>query len=306
MHRRQGFTLIELLVVIAIIAVLIALLLPAVQQAREAARRSQCLNNLKQLGLALHNYHDNHGAFPPGWVGANGPLGSDMEALNGFGWGAHVLPYVDQQPLYNQLNFKASCFNPATNALAMKTVLSVFRCPSDPSTDSWTIFDEATGSTALASLPTANYVGSFGTEGAEDLCTGPQFPGAKCAGDGVFYHNSVTRIRDLTDGTSNTLIIGEHRTDTRSVITAGGEPEWHSTWVGYIAGGQEAAARILGVSDHTPNHHDQHMDDFASWHTGGVHLLMGDGRVRFLTENVDTNLWKGLATRSGGELIGEF
>jgi len=306
MRRRHGFTLIELLVVIAIIAVLIALLLPAVQQAREAARRSQCLNNLKQLGLALHNYHDNFNTFPPGWIGVTRPAGADMDGLNGFGWGAHLLPYVDQGPLFNQLNFRASCFDPVANPVSVRPALSVFRCPSDPSPDMWDIHDEANPTAVLARLPSANYVGSFGTEGPEDICDAPPFPTAQCQSDGVFYHNSVTRIRDLTDGTSNTLVIGEHRTDTRSIITTAGEPEWHSTWVGYIAGGEEPAPRILGVSDHTPNHPSLHMDDFHSWHTGGVHLLFGDGRVRFLTENIDTNLWKALATRNGGEMTGEF
>ena len=303
--RRRGFTLIELLVVIAIIAILIALLLPAVQQAREAARRSQCINNLKQLGLAMHNYHDSHGAFPPGWIGAT-PAGANMEEISGFAWGAHLLPYVDQGPLYNQANFHTSCFDVTTNSAVLKAVLPVFRCPTDPSRELWTIFEEANPSNALATLPTANYVGSFGTEGAEDLCENPPFPAAQCRGDGVLYHNSVTRMRDLTDGSSNTLMVGEHRTDTRSIITAGGEPPWHSTWVGFIAGGEEPSARIVGVSDHTPNHPDQHMDDYASWHTGGVHLLMGDGRVRFLTENVDLNLWKAVATRQGGEVLGDF
>jgi prepilin-type N-terminal cleavage/methylation domain-containing protein len=303
--RRRGFTLIELLVVIAIIAILIALLLPAVQQAREAARRSQCLNNLKQLGLALHNYHDAYNTFPPGWIGAS-PAGADTEGLSGFAWGAQLLPYVDQGPLYNSLNFKASCFDSAFNGPALSTVLSVFRCPSDPSRDRWDIKDEANPTTTLATLPTANYVGSFGTEGFEDLCENPPFPNAQCRGDGVFYHNSVIRMRDLTDGSSNTLMVGEHKTDTRSIITASGDPPWHSTWVGFVAGGEEPAARIVGVSDHTPNHPALHMDDYSSWHTGGVHLLMGDGRVRFLTENVDLNLWKSIATRSGGEVVADY
>ncbi|MCA9043929.1 MAG: DUF1559 domain-containing protein, partial [Planctomycetaceae bacterium] len=106
--RRRGFTLIELLVVIAIIAVLIALLLPAVQQAREAARRAACKNNMRQLGLGLHNYHDSHGVFPSGWIGATTGVGPDVEGMNGFGWGTMILPYVDQAPLYSQLNFSQS------------------------------------------------------------------------------------------------------------------------------------------------------------------------------------------------------
>uniref|UniRef100_A0A7C4QPA0 DUF1559 domain-containing protein n=1 Tax=Schlesneria paludicola TaxID=360056 RepID=A0A7C4QPA0_9PLAN len=301
---RRGFTLIELLVVIAIIAILIALLLPAVQQAREAARRTQCRNHLKQLGLALHNYHDAHRMFPPGWIGVDN--GHDTEGPSGFAWGAHLLPYLDQAPLYNRLNVNVSCFDATLNAAALTSVLAVFRCPSDPSPDRWQMREDGNPSVVLAQLPTANYVGSFGTEGYEDLCEDPPFPHAQCAGDGVFWHNSPVRIRDLTDGTSNTLMVGEHRTDTRSIITAGGHPPWHSTWVGFIAGGEEPAARILGVSDHTPNHPSLHMEDYSSWHTGGVHLLMGDGRVRFVTENVDVGIWKALATRQGNEVVGEF
>lgn len=304
---RRGFTLIELLVVIAIIAILIALLLPAVQQAREAARRSQCVNNLKQVGLALHNYHDTFAVFPPGWIGASAGT-HDTDGPSGFSWAAHILPYLDQAPLYNRLNFNTSCFASPANDAALQGVLSVFRCPSDPSSNLWQMTEEGNPGNILATLPTANYVASFGTEGYEDLCEPgvmPGFPNAQCAGDGMFFHNGKVSMRDLTDGSSNTLMVGEHRTDTRPAILSVG-PAWHSTWVGYVAGGEEAAARFLGVSDHTPNHPSLHVDDYHSWHTGGVHLLMGDGRVRFVTENIDLGLFRGIATRRGGEVTGEW
>jgi prepilin-type processing-associated H-X9-DG protein len=157
----------------------------------------------------------------------------------------------------------------------------------------------------LVRLPTANYVANFGTEGYEDLCDSAPYPAAQCSGDGVFFHNSKTSMSSLTDGSSNTLFVGEHRTDTRAAVLAVGPP-WYSTWVGLVAGGEEAAARFLGVSDHTPNHPSLHIDDYHSWHTGGAHFLFGDGRVRFLTENIDGDLWKGIATRNGGEVLGEF
>lgn len=301
-HRsRRGFTLIELLVVIAIIAVLIALLLPAVQQAREAARRSQCINNLKQLGLALHNYHDNMRVFPPGWLGVQGGI-SNMEGPSGFAWGSHLLPYVDQAPLYHKLNFNLSCTD-ASNALARQTVLAVFRCPSDSSADIWSMPDDANLSNILATLPSANYVGSFGTVGFETICASPPFPAAQCTSNGMFFHNSSTRMSDVMDGTSNTVFLGEHRTNTRPLA---GEPEWHSTWVGVVPQGAENIARILAVSDHTPNHPALHIDDFSSWHTGGVHMLLGDGRVRFITQNIDTNLFKAIATRAGNEVTSDF
>ena len=297
-RSRTGFTLIELLVVIAIIAVLIALLLPAVQQAREAARRSQCINNLKQLGLALHNYHDNMNVFPPGWLGVQGGV-SNMDGPNGFAWGSHILPYLDQAPLYNRINFNLSC-NDAGNAVARQTVLATFRCPSDSSTDIWAIGQQGNPANILATLPTANYVGSFGTQGFETICANPPFPAAQCVSNGMFFHNSSTRMRDVSDGMSNTVFLGEHRTNTAL------NPAWHSTWVGVVPQGDEAIARVLAVSDHTPNHPALHIDDFSSWHTGGVHLLFGDGRVRFITQNIDTNVFKAIATRAGGEIVGDF
>ena len=295
-RRRHGFTLIELLVVIAIIAVLIALLLPAVQQAREAARRSQCINNLKQLGLALHSYHDSLNAFPPGWLGVQGGV-SNMDGPSGFAWGSHLLPYMDQANLYNRTNFNLSCTDPA-NATARQTALPVFRCPSDSSTDTWKLGEEGNPSNILATLPTANYVGSFGTLGFEDICVNPPFPAAQCVSNGMFFHNSCMRMRDVSDGTSNTVFLGEHRTNAAL--------DWHSTWVGVVAGGEEAIARVLAVSDHTPNHPSLHIDDFSSPHTGGVHLLFGDGRVRFITQNIDTNLFRAMSTRAGGEIMGDY
>ena len=294
--RRRAFTLIELLVVIAIIAVLIALLLPAVQQAREAARRSQCINNLKQHGLALHNYHDTFNVFPPGWIGVQGGI-SHMEGPSGFAWGSHLLPNLDQGPLYNQINFKASLLDPS-NDIARRSVLGVFRCPSDPSTDTWELGEEGNPTNILATLPTANYVGSFGTEGAEDLCVAAPFPASQCLGDGMFSHNSKFRIADITDGTSNTILLGEHKSD-RTL-------NWHSTWVGLVPGGEEATARFLGASDHTPNSPASHIDDFSSWHTGGVHLLFGDGRVRFLTQSVDLGTFRAITTRAGSEVMGDY
>ena len=153
--KERGFTLVELLVVIAIIGVLVALLLPAVQAAREAARRSQCSNNLKQLAIALHNYHDNFSTFPPGWIGVTRPL-PDTEGPSGFAWGAQLLPYVDQTPLFNQVNYQVSCFATPANAPALSAVLTVYRCPSDPSPNLWPIKEEADPTVTLATLPTAN------------------------------------------------------------------------------------------------------------------------------------------------------
>ena len=293
---RKGFTLIELLVVIAIIAILIALLLPAVQQAREAARRAQTKNYLKQIGIALHGYHEKYNTLPSGWIGVTNRQ-PDVEGVNGWGWAAMLLPELDQQPLFDQLNFHVSPIDPV-NDIALRTALTVFRSPSDPSEDRWDLEDESSPGTVLAKLPTANFVGNFGTQEIH-ACEGLPI-GTACTSDGVFFHNSSVKFRDFTDGASNTFMVGQRKTDVSQ------SPPWHSTWVGVIAGGEETLERILGVADHTPNHPVSHMEDFSSNHAGGVHFLFGDGRVRFVSENIDLGVYQGLATRAGKEVVGEF
>lgn len=292
-RARRGFTLIELLVVIAIIAILIALLLPAVQQAREAARRTQTRSNMKQIGIALHGYHEKYNTLPSGWIGVtNGQ--PDVEGLNGWGWGAMLLPELDQGPLYDRLDFHQSP-TAAANAIARQTALTVFRSPSDPSNDLWDLDDEDTGS-LLTTLPTANFIGNWGTQELHD-CEGLAV-GTACVSDGVFFHNSSVKIRDITDGASNTFFVGQRKTDAAQ--------GWHSTWVGVIAGGEEAFARILGVTDHNPNSPHSHLEDFSSNHTGGVHFLFGDGRVRFISENIHLDIYQALSTRSNQEVVGEY
>ena len=297
----RGFTLIELLVVIAIIAILIALLLPAVQQAREAARRTQCRNNLKQLGLALHNYHDVHRSFPSGWICVDGGQHSAHDGLNGAGWGAMILPYMDQSPLYETFNSNLAIHDPA-NIVFHTSILTAWQCPSDPKPNIWEIEEEGSPGTVLASLPTANYIGCFGTEeldGCENAPgTAPVSGNGQCIGDGMMYHNSRVRIRDVTDGTTNTFLLGERRTDV--------DLGWFSTWPGMVAEGEEAFQRILGSADHVPNDPAAHFDDFSSHHEGGTQFCLGDGSVRFVSENIDHGLYQALATIQGGEVIGEF
>ncbi len=298
---RRGFTLIELLVVIAIIAVLIALLLPAVQRAREAARRTQCINNLKQLGLALQNYHDSFKMFPPGYI-ADGP-GTHVahDGTSGIGWGAMVLPQLDQVNVWRLFNPNVSIADPINDKFR-ENALSVFRCPSDPQSDMWEIEHESTPGTILANLPIANYVGSFGTEelnGCENAPgTPPVSATGQCIGNGAFYHNSSVKLRSITDGYTETILIGERRADERL--------NWYSTWVGMVPEGEEAFQRILGATDHTPNHPDTHFDDYSSHHTGGAHFGLGDGSVHFVSDSVDLTLFQSLATIKGGEIVGEF
>ncbi len=236
---RRGFTLIELLVVIAIIAVLIALLLPAVQQAREAARRSQCKNNLKQLGLALHNYHDAHQVFPPAYVGSVTQSGTsfgftfpddNMNGPSGFAWGTMLNPFLEQAPLYNLLDMSVPCWAPQ-HANAAKTKLTVFLCPTTTGgSDGFVVERWTTGSSANPKDPVpftpglyfshSHYVTNAGIHQpwgrapaySSDFSTPEPIPstGESVVQEGPFYRNSKIRVADVTDGMSNTVFLGEH------------------------------------------------------------------------------------------------
>ena len=289
LRRRTAFTLIELLVVIAIIAILVALLMPAIQQAREAARRSSCKNNLKQIATGLHNYHDTHSTFPPGWIGVTNQW-HHVEGNSGWGWAAMILPEIEQRNIFEQINFSTPVVT--ANPSILRQTLSTYRCPSDSFPEVWDIKREGSGG-RLATLATSNYVGCFGTTELHD-CEGAAV-GVHCVSDGAFFLNSTVRIRDITDGATNTILVGE-RTNQRT----------ESTWVGSIQGGEEAPARILGVGDHPPNSPGQHAEDFGSLHTGGAQFVFGDAHVQFLSENIDDSVYRALCTRAGGEVVGEF
>ena len=314
---RRGFTLIELLVVIAIIAILIALLLPAVQQAREAARRSTCKNNLKQIGLALHNYHETHGTFPPGLIVSGSGFGSADEL--GYGWGVFILPMMEQSNIYNNLNFSAPAFP--------QNVIPAYLCPSDPRSEGMATYSSQSGGTNAAGDPCgsatdvpadynmggpctsttttnvgfaarANYVGCFGN-GA--LSAG--------AGNGVLYNLSSVRFRDITDGTSNTFLAGERNNAQGQVAWAGSQ--YNTT---YSSGGgvgmpgttgytQNSGRHVLGTTASQPN---VGSDGFGSVHEGGCQMLLGDGSVRFLSENIAGPTWRNLGQRNDGQIVGQF
>ena len=300
---RRGFTLIELLVVIAIIAVLIALLLPAVQQAREAARRSQCKNNLKQVGLALHNYHDTMQTFPPGMI--NSPAAAGTTGT-GWAWSAFILPGMDQAPLYNNLqpNGPMDVTN-ATQLAYLRTILPVYLCPSNPSaTPAQNPYTPivTNGSTATA-IGMSNYVA---VAGQLDMDSGY---GAK---DGTFFNNSKIGIRDITDGTSNTAIVMER--DTLKSKTGDGN-HLGGNWAGVSApictncnydfyAVMVSARGTYGSLNGTGTRDDRRAP--ASAHVGGVHMLLGDGSIRFVSENVDATTYYRLASRADGFVLGEF
>ncbi len=303
-RRRRGFTLIELLVVIAIIAVLVALLLPAVQSAREAARRSQCKNNLKQIGLALHNYHEMASSFPPGWIGVSRPV-QDPEGESGFAWGTMLLPHLDLDNLRHQFNTELaiddSSGSPSNRSL-LSTQLLVFECPSDSRA---LLFQTPDRNGVDVDRSVANYVGVFGTVELHDCenapGTAPVTSAGQCVSDGVFYHNSAIKLRDITDGTSNTLTVGE-RTTWEDPVTG---DRFYGTWSGALPEVEEEPARFLGKAEHPPNE-SHHPEDFGSAHHGGAHFVLGDGHVKFISDTIDEGVFQGLATRNGNEDPAEF
>lgn len=282
---RTGFTLIELLVVIAIIAILIALLLPAVQQAREAARRTQCKNSLKQIALALHNYESAHSAFPLGVLGTTG-MSSLANPLTT--WMSLSLPYVDQTPLYNQYNFNVPYDN-TNNAPAVISIVPVFRCPSQPLEGA---IDSKYGFN--------HFAGNAGTT-----------PGAN---DGIFYPLSSIRFRNLTDGTSNTIFAGEIAGEIRG--WARGSCNGCSLCSG--GGGSQGFARaVLRWSKAFPSCAKpgfnlpvttccESLFQFSSPHVSGAQFALADGSGRFVSQNIDVSVFQALITRAGSETVGEF
>ena len=313
--RRPGFTLIELLVVIAIIAILIALLLPAVQQAREAARRTQCRNNLKQFGLALHNYHDTFNALPP----------SNVNNLSSH---ARILPYLDQSPLYSQINFNVP-YNNAANAAILPLVVPGFVCPSDTNglpgnLGAANSYYTNTGSGICYSLPST-------TPGGTNY--GMPLP------DGVMYQNSRIRLTDVKDGTSNTAmvsekVLGDGSNGISTVISdtyrPGTYPNTPDEATQQCRAANVSDLSLQGVSNvgapwlqpyhsTTQYYHVLPPNDRScmyppgriattagSRHTGGVQSLLCDGSVRFISSNVDLTAWRALGSRAGGEPPREF
>ena len=330
---RRAFTLIELLVVIAIIAVLIALLLPAVQQAREAARRTQCKNHLKQLGLALNNYHDTHGTLPPGRL--RSLVDGQGRCFSAY---AHLLPFLDAATLYQRIDFNQSPED-AGNSAALDQTIPFFLCPSDQ-------FRKLQGTNAVHNYP---------------LCTGTTYPlSPRNPGGvpitGVFYENSSVRFGDIPDGSSQTVCISE------TIKSEGGPTTWDGVsktngfvltqgndnattgpeltdyasqchGAGLVLQQTRGSRWLIGAPGHSMYNHLRVPNSFdidcrgglphsirwnAVWdrlslnvaarsrHVGGVHALFVDGHVQFTSENIDVRVWQAVGSRNGGEVVGEF
>ena len=289
---RSAFTLIELLVVISIIAILIGMLLPAVQKVREAASLTSCRNNLKQIGLAMHNYHDVKGRFPAGY--SDPTPWPQLDNGPGWGWGAFLLPYLEQDNLFRQINFNLDVGDPA-NANVCKTSLKSFSCPSDNLLPTFTVTDGGSNSWTLAQ---GSYVACNGNDGVDDFTTPPHTGSFLRAKQGF-------RIADISDGLSNTLFVGD-----RTIRLS------YSTWIGGPTGalnpflldpgnfGAEVTLLMCHAGPTGPNSPGVFdADSTSSPHRVGVPFVFGDGSVHFLRNSISINVWMALATRDGAEVI---
>ncbi len=294
--HRHAFSLVELLVVIAIIAILIGLFLPAVQKVREAASRTKCQNNLKQIGLALHAYHDANQSLPPGYTASGAYVNGATDTSPGWAWGAYILPCLEQQNLSNQYVMTG----PVQNSPAIQTVVATFICPSDLLTPTaFAVTDSSWNPVCTA--PPSSYA----------ACCGGGTSTTAATGNGAFYRNSTVCLTAITDGTSNTIFIQE-----RSFANVEG------TWIGAIDGGycsqgahnpnavpgrlgQGAADLVLIHAGTNNNPSGRNLDDSSSEHLTGSNFLFGDGSVRFIRNiasgSTDSVTLKAMGTIAGGE-----
>lgn len=292
-HPRSAFTLVELLVVIAIIGVLVGLLLPAVQAAREASRRAQCSNNLKQIGIALHSYHDTHRVLPPGWLATHPSTGMPYWlGRPGWGWAAFALPFLEQQNVAENLARYEVPITDPVNQTARTTKIETYRCPSDTGQKTFVLEAGPTPAPNYThgyvplDVASANYVGVFGTVVMATVCGGT----GDCVGDGSFVFQRTFRFADLLDGMSQTLIAGERSSKF-----------FPSTWLGVIAGAAHAPGRIVAVSSTPPNSPSAPMQNFSSYHPAGTMFLAGDGSVKLVAETIDLTTYRSMCTRAGNE-----
>ncbi len=311
MRIRNAFTLVELMVVIAIIGILVGLLLPAVQAARESGRRSQCFNNLRQIGIAFHSYEGACRVFPHGGAGSVSLTDSTIRSRWRLSWGAALLPHLEQAPLYALIDRKQPYIHP-NNAAAGGTIVPNYLCPSGPQRELLRPNGDSTGSPAIYAR--TDYSGNYGERGLR--C----FPQKNCpnnyadkgdttgAGRGTLLIGSDREIgfRDITDGSSNTVLVGE-------------APEGlHSIWIGHknvfdqsapvnaraVAGAKWDSCQPVFRSK--PNSFCDYGQEFHSFHVGGASLLLADSSVHFMAESVDIRTFAALLSRRGGEVVTEF
>jgi prepilin-type N-terminal cleavage/methylation domain-containing protein/prepilin-type processing-associated H-X9-DG protein len=295
---RRGFTLIELLVVISIIGILVGLLLPAVQQAREAARRMSCSSNLRQVGLAIQNYHSAHKRLPPGYLSTFDASGTEYGP--GWGWGSMILGELEQAPLMRQINYSLPIEH-ASNSAPRTVQINSYLCPSDTVKNPWSVVTrDAVGNpvSTICQVAASNYSGVFGIR--EPIGDG----------DGVLYRNSRLRMKDVTDGTSATMLVGER------------SQRWgEGTWVGAVSGAllfppqnspalphiEPSSSMVLGHTfEGAPNAQDLELNNFSSLHAAGAHMLFVDGHVQFISASTDKLTFRALSTRAGAENLGDY
>ncbi|MDB5389335.1 MAG: hypothetical protein JWM11_4981 [Planctomycetaceae bacterium] len=284
-RKKLGFTLVELVAVTSIVSVGLSLALPGIQKVRNQARLASCKNNLKQLGLALHNYHDVYTRFAPGWIIKQ----TKADAGPGFGWGTSILPFLDQAPLYSQVNFN----EPEKLDAVGQVVIPAYLCPEDTAAP----LNSIRGKFAIS-----NYSASSGDQllpGSVDL-PDPGTEAARKLSTGLFFHNSSVGLRDITDGASNVFMIGE-----KSVKSAAG------IWVG-VRSNQNAGDSVTDCNHRSKL--NSVIDSYSSLHGGGANFLMADGAVRFVADTIDSKestnkpngLYQKLAHKSDGQALEEF
>ncbi len=293
--KSRAFTLVELLVVITIIGILIALLLPAVQSAREAARRMQCANNFKQVGLAMHNYHATHGTFPPGVI-----------YPSFFGWSAFILPYIEQEAAYELINFSAASYfvNDGTRE-GSSTRIEGYLCPSDP--QGGELVRCCSGGHSSQGTHDNEDVRQTNMAGVSDSEDHGVVPREFSQANGMMARNEGCRIADVIDGTSNTLMIGEVTGAGRGSYDAHFWVSWN--WSDTCDGVNGPFTVPGGAWPDTPpptsGCFGMYYTGFSSFHPGGCHFTLADGSVQFLSENIAQNVLTDLTTRNGGEVISE-